>query len=194
MRRLATAMLLAAAACARPAELRVIVDSTAAPGAVEVLATPVDPAALLPRNGARRAADSLDASYQRERLVLNARTAVLDTMDRRTSAYATAYADQMAQIAAAERVRASRDSAARIAGPRQGIGGATMDSAARVAGRPVVRGVLAGGGTTITLTAGGWWVALLDSAGGLLPGVKRIEVMAGGRDTVRVGVGGGRSR
>ena len=194
MRRVATAMLLAAAACARPAELRVIVDSTAAPGAVEVLATPFDPATLVPRSDARRAADSLDAEFQRQRRALNARTAALDTMDRRTSAYASAFAEQMARIAAAESVRAGRDGAMRKAGPRRGIAARELDSAASLARRPVMRARIAANGATITLRAGAWWITLLDSAGAMLPGTMRVEPKADAKDTVRAGATADRSR
>jgi hypothetical protein len=194
IRRLAPAALLAAAACARPAELRVIVDSTAAPGAVEVLATPFDPAGLIPTNPARESADSLDALFQRERRALNARSAVLDTMDRRTPAYAADHAELTARIGDAERLRAARDSAARRAGPRRGIAPAALDSASRAAGRPVARAPIAAGGVTIRLQAGAWWITLLDPAGAVLLRALRVELKADGRDTSKVGVAGDRSR
>ena len=117
---------------------------------------------------------------------MNARALVLDTMDRRTAAYAADYAEINARIAAAGSLRATRDSAERRAGPRRGIEPRAMDSAAAVAGRQVVRAALSGGGATLALKAGEWWIALTGGGDAIIGGARRITVKAGGRDTLRI--------
>jgi hypothetical protein len=114
----------------RTGELRVLVDSTAARGALEVLALPFNPATL-PRASAgvapgvaapgprgdslsayyalRDSALALDAAFQRTRAELNREALSFRGADRRTRAYAERYATFERRAAEAEATRAARD-------------------------------------------------------------------------------------
>jgi len=171
-------LLLAAAACERAGELRVLADSTTAPGAVEVFAIPATGAAPPAVDPARLAADSLAALFRRTRAALVARADSLARADRRTADYAAAYTAYLADAVAAGRLRAARDSAARALPPRLPVAPSVLEHA--------VRAPITNGGATLLLRRGSWWIGAMDGYGGLLLAMRRVEIAAGARDTMAV--------
>jgi len=126
-------------ACSRSSELRVTVDTAAAPEAKEVLALPFDPARLTstgrpsahPKAARRRpdataadgggpeivaryaaladSADALDARFHSARAELNSRALAMRSQERRSYAYASAYDAFQRARDSSLRLRASRD-------------------------------------------------------------------------------------
>lgn len=123
------ALLWSAAACAPEGRVTVVVDTTNSGGALEVLALPVNPAAIqlpseiietdapgTPRGDSiarfialRDSAAALDERFQRERASLNAEAARFDSLERTSAAYARAWDAHRARLREAERLRATRD-------------------------------------------------------------------------------------
>ena len=169
---------IAVVACARSGELRVVSDSIAAPGAVEVLAIPSDRASGLAEDPARRAADSVAALYRATRAALNARADTLARSDRRTPAYAAAYDSFGAARAAAERLREARDSARRALPPAPPIPESVLGSA--------VRAPLRHGTATLTLPEGPWTLCLVDPRGALTRAPFTVTMKAKAHDTLLV--------
>ena len=174
----APAAAIATLACARSGELRVLADSTTAPGSVEVLALPADRAPALAEDPARRAADSLASRYRATRTALNARADSLGRTDRRTPAYAAAYDSFVIARAAAEHLRETRDSARRA----QPLARPLLDSIVRSA----VRAPLSHGAAALTLREGEWWLGLLDSRGALTRAPMHVSIKAEAHDTLVV--------
>lgn len=170
--------MLAAFACARSGELRVLADSTTAPGVVEVLALPAELGPTIAPDPARRGFDSIAALYRRERAALNARAESLGTVDRRTGAYAAASSRYLVDAAAAGEMRAFRDRARRLLTPPRPLPDSVLAHARRA---PLTQG-----GATLGLAAGTWWIGLVDGRGALVLAPVRIEIAAGARDTVRI--------
>ena len=174
----APATAIAVLACARSGELRVLADSTTAPGAVEVLALPADRAPAIAEDPARHAADSIAALYRATRAALNARADSLARTDRRTAAYAAAYASYAIARDSAERLRETRDSARRAAPAARSL----PDSVVRAA----VRAPLSRGAATLMLREGDWWLGLVDARGALTRAPMHVSMKAEAHDTVVV--------
>jgi len=170
IRRAALSALGAAFACAPTGDVRVLADSTLAPGAVEVAALREDP-----RSAALRVADSLDGAFQVERALLNARAESLAATDRRTTAYAVAYDQYAVRAAAAERLRRTRDSARRAAEP-PALPSMELGTATRAR--------LVNAAANLRLRPGEWWIVRLDSAGGVIT-AERVTVRAAHEVIVR---------
>ena len=123
------ALLWSVAACAPEGRVTVVVDTTNSRGALEVLALPVNPAAIqlpsetieteapgTPRGDSivrflalRDSAAALDERFQRERAALNAEAARFDSLERTSAAYARAWDAHRARLVEAERLRTTRD-------------------------------------------------------------------------------------
>ena len=123
------ALPLSVAACAGEGRVTVVVDTTGSGGALEVLALPVNPAAIelppeildteppgSPRGDSivrflalRDSIAALDERFQRERASLNAEAARFDSLDRTSAAYARAWDAHRARLVDAERLRTTRD-------------------------------------------------------------------------------------
>jgi hypothetical protein len=179
-------VLLAAAACARSGTLRIALDSTTVPGAVEVLAAPVDPVLLIVNDPARHAADSLQAAFQRARLRLNARADSLDRSDRRTPAYASAFAAFNGDAAGAESLRARRDSLRLHEGPVRALAVGELAKEAAAAGRDLARAKLVNERASFTLREGTWWIIALGKRGETVGTPRKVEVIADKVDTLRI--------
>jgi len=169
---------IAVLACARSGELRILADSTTAPGAVEVLALPPGAAASLAEPPARALADSLSALYRSTRASLNARADSLARTDRRTPAYAAAYSLFALARDSAERLRTARDSARRAAPPPRPV----PDSLVSVS----VRAPLANGAATLSLHEGPYLLAFVNSRGTLTRPPLRVSISASSHDTLRL--------
>ena len=149
-------------------------------------------------------ADSLDAAFQRARDSLNREARGLAGGDRRSAEYGKRYDAFMARVLVATRTREARDRARRrVATLRAQLGAdapdpgernaepgvrlrAALDSAGRANGQQIVRTVLRDGEATLELPPGTWWLAV-ESEDGLLTGVRRHDLHAEARDTVRIG-------
>jgi hypothetical protein len=110
----------------------------------------------------------------------------------------------MARVAVATRTREARDRARRrVATLRAQLGAdapdlgernaepgarlrAALDSAGRANGRQILRTPLRDGQATLELPPGTWWLAV-ESEEGLITGVRRHDLRAEARDTVRIG-------
>ena len=174
----APAAAIAVLACARSGELRVLADSTTAPGAVEVLALPADRALATAEDPARRAADSIAALYRATRIALNAHADSLARTDRRTSAYAAAYDSFAASRAAAERLRETRDSARRAAPAGKPLPDSVLNAS--------VRAPLAHGAATLRLREGEWRLGFIDAHGVLTRAPITVTIKAKAHDTLVV--------
>jgi hypothetical protein len=211
--RYATAFALLVAYGCTPDEAGVVVIVTDG-SARAVIAAPVDPrvlrAAVSPRGAtpavarsiaryyaATDSADSLDAAFQAARDSLNREARALAGADRRADDYARRFDAYMARVAVATRTREARDRARRRAASLRAQLGVdatdparrhhvALDSAAHASGRAVVRVALRDRRSTLDVEPGVWWLAV-EQADGLLTGVRRHEVRAGTRDTVRIG-------
>jgi len=171
IRRAPLAALGAALACAPTGDVRVLADTSAGPGAVEVAGVRADP-----RSSAQRLADSLAAQFEKARAGLNARAESLAATDRRSPEYAAAYARYSVSAAQGESLRAARDRARLAAQPRPALQSALPSE--------VVRARCVSGGADLRLRAGEWWVVWMDSAGGVIT-AKNVTVRSGIIDTVR---------
>ena len=159
------ALPLSVAACAAEGRVTVVVDTTGSGGTLEVLALPVNPAAIqlpteiietdrpgTPRGDSiarfvavRDSAAALDDRFQRERASLNAEAARFDSLERTSAAYARAWDAHRARLVDAERLRTTRDRLrARVASLAAGLGDAVPpdDSTRRAAARTAWREVL----------------------------------------------------
>jgi hypothetical protein len=179
-------VLLAAVACARSGTLRVTWDSTTVPGAVEVLAAPVDPSLLIVNDPARHAADSLNAEYQRVRTRLNARADSLDQRDRRTPAYADAFAAFTRDAANAESLRIRRDTLRRHEGPVRAVNTAELEKEADAAGRELARAKVVNERASLKLRVGTWWIVTLGKRGESIGVPRKVEIIADRVDTLRI--------
>jgi len=166
----------AAAACGRAGEIVVLADTTSRPAAVEAIAIPVGGAAPA-MDPAQAAADSAAARFRRERAALIVRADSLAHADRRTPAYAAAYAAYLSDARAAERVRAMRDSLRAAAGAAPPLPAELLARAARAP--------LAHGAAVLRLPAGPYWVAITDARGALAAEALPANAKAGARDTIR---------
>ena len=184
-----------------------VIASPVDPRALSAWQNPRSASAAVSRSIARYyatadSADSLDAAFRSARDSLNREAQSLTGGDRRTVEYARRYDAYMARVAVATRTREARDRARRRAASlRAQLGAdapdpaqrnvdpgarlrAALDSAARASGKSIVRAELREAHATLDLPPGTWWLAL-ESQGGLLTGVRRHEVLAQARDTVR---------
>ncbi len=186
LRRAAPVVLLAAVACARSGTLRVTLDSTTVPGAVEVLAAPVDPSLLIVNDPAHHAADSLNAEYQRARTRLNTRADSLDKTDRRTPAYADAYAAFTRDAANAESLRIRRDTLRHHEGPVRAVDTGELEKEAAAGGRELARAKIVNERALLTLRAGTWWIIALGKRGESVGTPRRVEIIADRTDTLRI--------
>ena len=149
-------------------------------------------------------ADSLDAAFRSARDSLNRDARALAGADRRTEEYGRRFDAYIARVAVATRTREARDRARRRAASlRTQLGvhapdpaerhtssaarlRAALDSAARASGKPIVRASVRNRRATIEVDPGIWWIAV-EGDDGRLNDVRRHQVRAGKRDTVRLG-------
>ena len=182
--------------------MTVVVDTTGYGGALEVLALPVNPAAIqlpaeiietdgagTPRGDSivrflalRDSATALDRRFQRERASLNADAARFDSLVRTSPAYARAWDAHRARLMEAERVRAMRDRLReRVASLAERLGDAvppddsTRRAAVSAAWRVVLDAVSEGDRGTVRADVEGNTATL-----GLAPGQWWIGVSARG--------------
>lgn len=218
-RALSSALVVVTAACSstRSGELRVTVDSTVAPEAREVIASPVDPASLgiavTPGRQTRSSADSIaryraladsasgaDELFQNERTALNAAAKALRGGDRHARGYARSYDSLERRTVAAEQLRTTRDRLraraelfrarlpALTAVARPHIERRALDSVAAASGRPVIHSNLAGGWALLALPPGEWWIGLARRDGSLILPATALRVLGRGRDSLRLPV------
>jgi hypothetical protein len=180
------------------------VDPRALRAGLPVSATPAVARSIARYYAATDSADSLDAAFRTARDALNREARGFAGADRRAHDYGRRFDAYMARVAVATRAREARDRARRRAASlRAQLGAdapdpalrahdpatrlrAALDSAARASGRAVVRVALRDRRSTLDVEPGVWWLAV-ERADGLLGGVRRHEVRAGARDTVRMG-------
>lgn len=189
----------ARAVIAAPVDPRMLRAAT-----VPASATPAVARSIARYYAATDSADSLDGAFQTARDSLNREARALADADRRADDYARRFDTYMARVAVATRTREARDRARRRAVSLRAQLGAdapdptlrphdpatrlrvALDSAAHASGRAVVRVALRDRRSTLDVEPGVWWLAV-ERADGLLSGVRRHEVRAGTRDTVRMG-------
>ena len=208
MRALAAGLLvLMSSACARSGEVVVVLDTTMRGEGVEVIAFRSDDDAERTGSragspsGDRRAMTPLDDSaamlatrFREMRDSLNAEVARLDSMDRRTRAYAIRYAEVRRGTAAAEQLRARRDSvqaralASRAALPSTSsstdpVGGTALPSLDRMPGleRHRVRDSV----VVLDLGAGRWSIGVRRD-GRTLGALTIVSVVPDKSDTLRL--------
>jgi hypothetical protein len=213
-RRGTTALILSAIAlgCAPSGDVVVVIDSTMRGEAVEVVAVPTSsPGAAIERPGAPPGASdsvtalrllddsaaSLDSAFRSLRDALGAEVRALDTADRTTRAYADRYADIRRRTAAAEALRATRDSIrkkgvalrARLgdrAAPPSGSGAGASRAKPADDGREVTRAPIRAGVRTLSLPPGHWSIGIAPR-GDDPAHYNSITVRRGATDTVRFG-------
>lgn len=207
----AVLLVLGSTACTRSGEVVVVLDTTMRGEGVEVIAfrsNDGDATRTAARAGSpagdRGAMTPLDDSaamlatrFRELRDSLNAEVARLDSMDRRTRAYAVRYAEVRRRTAVAEQLRARRDSvqaravASRAARPSTSsatatAGGSALPSIDRTPGLEKHR--VRDSVVILELAAGRWSIGVVRN-GRTLGAPTSLGVVPGQRDTLRLSTG-----
>ena len=179
---------LIALGCTRSGDVVVVIDSSMRADSLEVVAVSANPGAAAGSGdhvpGATSdsvsrlrllddSAATLDARFRELRGAVGGEVAAIDTMDRRTRAYATRYDAIMRRTRDAERLRALRDSVRRRAdalrtrlGARAipiGAAPASRSTTADADGdgdRRIERRPIRGETLTLSLAPGAWWIGI----------------------------------
>jgi hypothetical protein len=186
--------------CERDGRIVVLLDSTRLAGGVEVVAVQAEAAAAAAASGTTsdsiarlRAIDdsveTLDARFRAGRDSINRDVAALDSVDRRTRGYALRYADIRRRTAVAEHTRAARDAARSRADTLRGRLAPSLIAASRADGengQGVVRRARATTSPFALHLPPGEWLIGAAPAGAHPRRFERVQVGAGGQDTLRL--------
>ena len=214
VRPVAAGLLLLSMACERSGEVVVVLDTTMRGEGVEVVAfrsddsvsdatgrTEGDRSASSPRTATTPLDDSVTMLANRFREMrdsLNTEVARLDSVDRRTRAYAVRYAEIRRRTVAAEQLRARRDSmraraallrAAPSTAPSSRDPGSGGDSPPALPGTPDVRRHAGSDSVTVLKLAAGRWTIGIRRGGRSLGELTPLTVVAGEIDTLRISTG-----
>ncbi len=212
---LAALAMVFAVACGGPnaGEIHVVIDSTQASAALEVVAVPFDPAALRTVATDGVASDSMEhvlalsdslrgaeRRFQDERAFINSEVISMRGRDRTTREYAAAHAALTRRITTAESLRAERDAirarrqaladALRLSSSDEAwsarIPWARVDSASRAVRRAAITASPVADTITLRASTGTWWVTAGRVGDYIASDGTRVDVRRGVRTTVRL--------